>query len=931
MSSKKTTKSKPRSTTTANKRTSATTKAKAAANKPKSTKKPKSTIEDDGFESEEPTANVAKAKGVPNKSKSAQEDDDYQGGSFQPATLPNAKYLLQSDSQPGALAPLSQNFDGQPRPSRLKKQTLDRLKEEADAIYENPKRRKLTQTQLEDELENDAAPPAKKKRGVSNSQPQPAHPDSPLRLRLPPLRGRAGTDSDDDFPAFPMPTMKRNLSVVYSDDDEDNNNPNLRVAERDKEMLDVDLFRDEKGMELHKQEMSEYMARCKSTLHNPTPDSPSLDPPANLIDSDSMSALEDGTSLPLQLPRFSLMPWQGHHPPDIYDASDIDEDEEERKGKGKDRRAEWNQWREGGEERKRQEEQERKRQEQEQEQERKRQEQEQERKRQEQERRRQEGKRKRQEEALERGRQERMAQIQERERKRQEEEERERKRQEEEERKHKLQEEEEERERKRQEEEELEQGRQERRAQIQEWEMQQERKQQQDRKQKELQEREQQLEEQEREKRRRQGNDNRNNGQGRRSHGNDKHARGRGHGGNEHRGQGKLASRQVLDRKGGPTDQDGGDGREQRDERERSKNESNNAKSKSSHSNYSSGRLLELSAYNVLQKHHATNRPVLPPRNEDLAGCRQKQQGEGEEAEGGGKDSEEDDGEDSETEDKKSRKRRTAKDGPTPKQEHFYPKTWQKVFAFAKDHLFSYLLNDQLFPKQELSDKKLATFLHRSMAYCEEELKLDLEQQGTFYPEYEDEMLWGYVSNFRGKCKSMARAVVKEHYSLRIWPSHREFPKPAEYKAKIIANVTALLHESSFHIDGRDAKGRTNNFMAPAIGQLAYDILYTGKRPLGLQLPGDFQRYRPEFITAILRCAIQEHETGHFKNVDFTEARYSRAYRNGLRKMDTLRQNNIHSTKTMDQWEAWRLEHILKGGDEDEAGLSGDEIDIQLD
>ncbi|KAJ7039683.1 hypothetical protein C8F04DRAFT_1254955 [Mycena alexandri] len=869
MNSKKTTKSKPRSTTNATKRTSATTKAKAAANKPKSTKKPKSTIEDDGFESEEPTANVAKAKGVPNKSKSAKEDDDYQ------------------DSQPGALAPLSQNFDGQPRPSRLKKQTLDRLKEEADAIYENPKRRKLTQTQLEDELENDAAPPAKKKRGVSNSQPQPAHPDSPLRLRLPPLRARAGTDSDDDFPAFPMPTMKRNLSVVYSDDDEDNNNGSEN-EERDKEMLDVDLFRDEKGMELHKQEMSEYMARY---------------PPADLIDSDSMSALEDG-----------------HHPPDIYDASDIDEDEEERTGKEKDRRAEWNQWREGGEERKRKE-QEQERQRQEQEQERKRQEQEEERKRQEQERRRQEGKRKRQEEALERGRQERMAQIQERERKRQEEEELELGRQE--------------RERKRQEEEELEQGRQERRAQIQEWEMQQdhkrkereqqqERKQQQDRKRKELQEREQQLEEQEREKRRRQeggqekkqqGDDNRNNGQGHRGHGNDKHTHGRGHGGNEHR---------VLDRKGGPTDQDGGVGREQRDERERSKNESNNAKSKSSHSN----------SYNVLQKHHATNCPVLPPRNEDLAGCRQKQQGEGEEAEGGGEDSEEEDGEDSETEGKKSRKRRTAKDGPTPKQEHFYPKTWQKVFAFAKDHLFSYLLNDQLFPKQELSDKKLATFLHRSIAYCEEELKLDLEQQGTFYPEYEDEMLWGYVSNFRGKCKSMARAVVKEHYSLRIWPSHREFPKPAEYKAKTIANVTALLHESSFHIDGRDAKGRTNNFMAPAIGQLAYDILYTGKRPLGLQLPGDFQRYSPEFITAIvifLRCAIQEHETGHFKNVDFTESRYSRAYRNGLRKMDTLRQNNVHSTKTMDQWEAWRLEHILKGGDEDEAGLSGDEINIQLD
>ncbi|KAJ7036725.1 hypothetical protein C8F04DRAFT_1394006 [Mycena alexandri] len=341
--------------------------------------------------------------------------------------------------------------------------------------------------------------------------------------------------------------------------------------------------------------------------------------------------------------------------------------------------------------------------------------------------------------------------------------------------------------------------------------------------------------------------------------------------------------------------------------------------------------------YNVLDLHRSSNRPTRPPTNQDLTRYRQKQQVEDSEEE----DDNQDGKDDEEANRGQGRKTRTKNLTPTPTLEGFYPKAWGKVFALAKDKIYSYLLNDNLWPdpdRETLFNPKILTMLHSSIDYAEKKLGLDLSAQGNFYPEHQDamvELLWAFVATFRSKCKGYARDTVKVFYEKKIWPSRDKYPNNKQYQAKVKSNVEALLHGSTFHKNGKDENGRTNNFMNPAMGALASKILWSGKRPLGGS--EDFNQYSPKFAMALvtfLRSAFDELKSGKAGKASFYESDYGKVYRKALKMIDQLKRDEYHWQKTTKTWDDWRLDNKLRAGavDEDEDGeQSGEDMDIDLD
>ncbi|KAJ7468423.1 hypothetical protein B0H11DRAFT_2238889 [Mycena galericulata] len=345
--------------------------------------------------------------------------------------------------------------------------------------------------------------------------------------------------------------------------------------------------------------------------------------------------------------------------------------------------------------------------------------------------------------------------------------------------------------------------------------------------------------------------------------------------------------------------------------------------------------------YDVLDHHRSRNRPTRPPNNQDLSRYRQKQQGaDGEDEDQDDEEAEDDeDDEDDEGGPGHGRKTRTKTVGPTSQQEGFYPKAWRKVFALTKDRIYIHLLNTDLWPDREresLFNPKLLTFLQKSIDYAERKLGLDLSAEGDFYPEYQDDMvelLWAFVATFRSKCKGQARDIVQTYFQEEIWPSREQYPDIKRYQQKVASNVKALLEGSSFHKNGKDKSGRTNNFMNPAMGALAFRILFSGKRPLGRS--EDFKEYKPNFIMALvtfLRSGIDEFKSGKAGKASFYEAEYGPVYRNGLKKFDDLKRDDYHWKKTSDTWDEWRLDNTYSAGRVDEDGeQSGDDMDIDLD
>ncbi|KAF8176099.1 hypothetical protein K438DRAFT_1939424 [Mycena galopus ATCC 62051] len=268
----------------------------------------------------------------------------------------------------------------------------------------------------------------------------------------------------------------------------------------------------------------------------------------------------------------------------------------------------------------------------------------------------------------------------------------------------------------------------------------------------------------------------------------------------------------------------------------------------------------------------------------------------------------------------KKRKRSSGKVCTNPRQEGFYPASWKKVFARAKDLVYIYLLLQNLFPERdEFKSVQISGFLHDAMLYVVDKLGIPLEKKYKKHLTNSDDMvelIWNFVATFRNRCKELAREILKTEYRAAIFPDQAQYRGRDEWTEKVKSNVEKLLDGSTYHEHGVDAQGRPNNLMHPAFERLAQSILSMGRRPLGQEFPEEFQKYRPKFIIAIMiffRQTLEEWRTGVFVTGQLREAYYQGYYLRGLELLDELETYPDLWDKTNDEWDCWARKAGFQG------------------
>ncbi|KAF7340670.1 hypothetical protein MSAN_02139200 [Mycena sanguinolenta] len=362
-------------------------------------------------------------------------------------------------------------------------------------------------------------------------------------------------------------------------------------------------------------------------------------------------------------------------------------------------------------------------------------------------------------------------------------------------------------------------------------------------------------------------------------------------------------------------------------------------------------------AYDVLAKHRASNKATRLPSAQILERCRRQQnlrdklRDDQEKDDGDDQDDqddqEEDDGDDQEEDDEedtnqKSKRGRGRELLPTT--EGFYPEPWPKVFARSRAPVYKYLVQLDFFPDRKEYKVTIADYLSDSIVFFvqDNDLYLDL----SYYDEFRDDMLKmlvGFISTFRGRCMRQAREVIKQYYLHRIYTKPEDLPEAfnqEEYHQKTIQNVEKLLDRAFFLHDGRDEEvdllGSVNNFMAPAIGDLAERILTMGKKTaLFRTYPEIFDVYTSNFIAAcscLLRAALEEYRSGTPVEKPFSEEANSKFYKKAIYCIEKINRNDKHRRKTIGRWDKWAEEARKKRQRQVEKPMArDDEMDIDLD
>lgn len=150
-------------------------------------------------------------------------------------------------------------------------------------------------------------------------------------------------------------------------------------------------------------------------------------------------------------------------------------------------------------------------------------------------------------------------------------------------------------------------------------------------------------------------------------------------------------------------------------------------------------------SYVLLDRHRQVNRPTLPPTRDRLERHRQLQENSEpafddrhhdrerrdlrDDRQESDSDRDSDSGNDNDEGAQKKRKRSSGKVCTNPRQEGFYPASWKKVFARAKDLVYIYLLLQNLFPERdEFKSVQISSFLHDAMLYVVDKLGIPLEK-----------------------------------------------------------------------------------------------------------------------------------------------------------------------------------------------------------
>ncbi|KAK6981075.1 hypothetical protein R3P38DRAFT_2808659 [Favolaschia claudopus] len=89
-------------------------------------------------------------------------------------------------------------------------------------------------------------------------------------------------------------------------------------------------------------------------------------------------------------------------------------------------------------------------------------------------------------------------------------------------------------------------------------------------------------------------------------------------------------------------------------------------------------------------------------------------------------------------------------------------------------------------------------------------------------------------------------------HSFCLWSEHKATPNPIpDGKRQSSYERIPLPWPNTGSINGKDEDGRTNNFMNPALNDLALKIMTMGRRPLYKNHSKKFKKYTSSFVAAL--------------------------------------------------------------------------------
>ncbi|KAF9531036.1 hypothetical protein CPB83DRAFT_892301 [Crepidotus variabilis] len=237
----------------------------------------------------------------------------------------------------------------------------------------------------------------------------------------------------------------------------------------------------------------------------------------------------------------------------------------------------------------------------------------------------------------------------------------------------------------------------------------------------------------------------------------------------------------------------------------------------------------------------------------------------------------------------------------------FYTGTWADAINEAKKRYGYNILTRELFPLRR-TDLHIAW---QCLAAVIEEFKDEgrIFDSKLTHDRNMDIVVFQEAATYRGKLKTEARAVVQAEFHDLLTKTSGLHENQQGHHNEIGAAVSKVLDESSFHFDGVDEQGRTNNLAHPSIKRLCLEFFYKSGDHAIARKQAEFRETIPEHAVAVaataIFCALDEYRTGVRMLRKFCRESYRRTYLSTLTLIEEMQAHEHHKAKWDQNRKLW--------------------------
>ncbi|KAF8119895.1 hypothetical protein EV363DRAFT_1194276 [Boletus edulis] len=242
----------------------------------------------------------------------------------------------------------------------------------------------------------------------------------------------------------------------------------------------------------------------------------------------------------------------------------------------------------------------------------------------------------------------------------------------------------------------------------------------------------------------------------------------------------------------------------------------------------------------------------------------------------------------------------------------FFPPLWVRLLDLAKARMQLYILVDDAFPPLATAiDGPCQECLLEAMAFNQESGNDELED--GYFPKYRREMArlvnlqYNDAPTFRCEIKKLVTHIIPIHYQLYPRSSART---DAERHQSIRDQANALLDNWLFLHGEPDERGKTSNFAHECLKRVCLSVFYSNTSKSLCQFP-DFQTYVPykalvlatAFVQVVLGVFSDHGCMPHQYKIDISKLKDS--YDKLYRSLTRLAADEYHGEKLDKMLEDW--------------------------